>query len=60
MDAPFAVAVLHTGLHLDYTKAPCNPSDLLARGMDYWALGHIHVRYVDNPANPHLAFSGCI
>ncbi|MEF9841829.1 MAG: DNA repair exonuclease [Raoultibacter sp.] len=60
VDAPFAVAVLHTGLHLDYTKAPCNPSDLLARGMDYWALGHIHVRYVDNPANPHLAFSGCI
>ncbi|MEG0072646.1 MAG: DNA repair exonuclease [Raoultibacter sp.] len=60
VEAPFAVAVLHTGLHFDSTKAPCNPDDLLSRGMDYWALGHIHKRFMDDPANPHLAFSGCI
>ncbi|MEG0476366.1 MAG: exonuclease SbcCD subunit D [Raoultibacter sp.] len=60
VEAPFAVAVLHTGLHLDATKAPSDPVKLLARGMDYWALGHIHKRFVDNPANPRIAFSGCI
>ncbi|MEG0071159.1 MAG: DNA repair exonuclease [Raoultibacter sp.] len=59
-DAPFAIGVLHTGLHLDYTKAPSDPHDLLARGMDYWALGHIHARWLDDPDNPHLAFAGCI
>lgn len=58
--APFGVGVVHTGLHLDLIKSPANPDDLLKRGLDYWALGHIHKRWVDNPSNPRLIFPGCI
>ena len=59
-DAPFGVGVLHTGLNLDPTKAPADPAELLSAGFDYWALGHIHKRYVDDMDNPRLVFSGCI
>lgn len=59
-DAPFAVGVLHTGLHLDPVKAPSDPAKLLRSGFDYWALGHIHHSYVDSQENPRLVFSGCI
>lgn len=58
--APFGVGVLHTGLHLDPIKAPTSPRTLLNAGMDYWALGHIHMPYQDSPVNPRLVFSGCI
>ncbi len=59
-EAPFGVGVLHTGLNLDNVKAPSNPLELLHAGFDYWALGHVHQPYVDNPDNPRLVFSGCI
>lgn len=41
------IGVLHTGLggydgHEPY--APCSLASLIARGYDYWALGHIHTR----------------
>ena len=58
--APFGVGVLHTGLNLDTVKAPTNPEGLLRAGFNYWALGHIHMPYVDDEANPRLVFSGCI
>lgn len=58
--APFGVGVLHTGLHLDPRKAPSDPEELLRAGFDYWALGHIHRRWVDSEENPRIAFSGCI
>ncbi|MEQ3363496.1 metallophosphoesterase family protein [Raoultibacter massiliensis] len=58
--APFAVGVLHTGLNLDNTKAPTDPTALMRTGMDYWALGHIHKRYLYPEDNPMLVFSGCI
>ena len=58
--APFGVGVLHTGLHLDPTKAPTDPSGLLSSGMDYWALGHIHMPYCDSRTFPRMVFSGCI
>ena len=59
--APFAVGVLHTGLDLDPVKAPTSPAALLRSGMDYWALGHIHMKYA-HPSfdDPRLVFSGCI
>jgi DNA repair exonuclease SbcCD nuclease subunit len=51
---PRAVAVLHANVGRkkgwdDY--APCAVDDLRAAGMDYWALGHIHVagRVSDTP-----------
>ena len=51
---PLAVAVLHTNvgqLSAWDNYAPCSIEDLRAAGMDYWALGHIHVpgRISDNP-----------
>ncbi len=58
--APFAVGVLHTGLHLDRLKAPCDPKLLYARGMDYWACGHVHQPWQDDAENPRIAFSGVI
>ncbi|MBR2255340.1 MAG: DNA repair exonuclease [Candidatus Methanomethylophilaceae archaeon] len=41
----FTVACVHCNVgsiqeHDDY--APCSPKDLVGRGVDYWALGHIH------------------
>lgn len=58
--APFAVGMLHSGLWMDPNKAPVSEDELRAAGMDYWALGHIHMRYVDNPADPGIAYCGCI
>lgn len=60
-EAPFAVGVLHTGLNLDQVKAPVDPAILMRAGMDYWALGHIHVKYAyPSFDDPKLVFSGCI
>lgn len=59
-DAPFAVGMLHTGLWMDPRKAPSSEDRLIASGMDYWALGHIHKRYLAPEQNPHIAFCGCI
>ena len=58
--APFAVGVLHTGLNLDPVKAPTDPRALRRAGFDYWALGHIHRRTIDNEDDPRVVFSGCI
>ncbi len=51
---PLALAVLHANVgqregHDNY--APCSVEDLRSAGMDYWALGHIHVpgRVSDHP-----------
>jgi hypothetical protein len=59
-DDPLAVAVLHTNvgqLSAWDNYAPCSLEDLRAAGMDYWALGHIHVpgRISDNPV---VVYSG--
>lgn len=59
-EAPFAVGVLHTGLNLDPVKAPTNPDKLLRAGFDYWALGHIHRRFVNDENDPRVVFSGCV
>ena len=56
----FNIGVLHTGLggmggHADY--APCTHHDLVNKGYDYWALGHVHQRCVLNE-RPHVVFPG--
>ena len=65
----FTVAVLHAnvgghGAHANY--APCSLQELAARGLDYWALGHVHTRaeyplgsggvavYPGNPQGRHV------
>ncbi len=61
IEAPFAVGVLHTGLNIDPNKAPVDPHYLMRSGMDYWALGHVHMPYIyPSPEDPCLVFSGCI
>jgi exonuclease SbcD len=56
----FNIGVLHTGMgglggHANY--APCTLDDLVAKGYDYWALGHVHQGGVLHQ-NPHVAFPG--
>ena len=51
---PHAVAVLHANVGQREgwdNYAPCTIDDLRATGMDYWALGHIHLpgRVLDHP-----------
>ncbi len=60
-DSGFAVAVLHAnvGGHPDHDPyAPCAVDDLVARGMDYWALGHIHLREVLRESHPAIVYCG--
>jgi DNA repair exonuclease SbcCD nuclease subunit len=54
------IGLLHTSLggyaeHENY--APCRLEELLARGYDYFALGHIHERIVLH-TYPHVVFAG--
>lgn len=56
----FNIGVLHTGLggmggHENY--APCSLNDLVNKGYDYWALGHVHQAEVLNE-QPHVVFPG--
>lgn len=60
-DSGFAVAVLHAnvGGHPDHDPyAPCSVDDLVSRGMDYWALGHIHLREVLRESHPAIVYCG--
>lgn len=58
----FNIGVLHTALdgregHAPY--APCVVDDLVGRGYDYWALGHIHKREsVNGNQHPRIEFPG--
>lgn len=54
------IGLLHTSAggrpgHENY--APCRVADLVARGYDYWALGHVHAREVLNQ-DPWVVFPG--
>lgn len=56
----FNIGVLHTSLegaaeHIRY--APCSIQDLVGRGYDYWALGHVHDFAVKHE-NPHIVYPG--
>lgn len=56
----FNVGILHTGLsgeegHANY--APCTLAELVQKGYDYWALGHIHQPGIRHE-RPYVAYSG--
>ena len=56
----FNIGVLHTGLggmggHANY--APCALDDLVNKGYDYWALGHVHQAAILHE-RPHVIFPG--
>ena len=60
----FNIGILHSGLegrdgHERY--APCDPEELVNRGYDYWALGHVHQREsVNEDRWPRIEFPGNI
>jgi exonuclease SbcD len=56
----FNIGLLHTALggnaaHAAY--APCTIQELVAKGYDYWALGHVH-DYAVLATNPYIVFPG--
>ncbi len=54
------IGLLHTALSGRAGHAPYAPTDvraLVARGYDYWALGHVHQREVVHQT-PHVVFPG--
>ncbi len=56
----FNIGVLHTsadGREGHATYAPCKVGELVAKGYDYWALGHVHKREVLNE-DPLVIFPG--
>ena len=60
VDGAFNIGVLHTALggmgdHANY--APCSLPELVAKGYDYWALGHVHQGQMLNE-RPHVVFPG--
>lgn len=62
LDGYFNIGLLHTGAtgkedHEPY--APCSLEDLLSKGYDYWALGHIHKREIMH-THPPVVFPGNI
>lgn len=55
----FTIGVIHTGLNIDPTRSPVEPRELMRRGLDYWACGHIHQKVLIPPDAPVIVFSGC-
>ena len=58
----FTVACMHcdvdtAGAQYDYS--PCRLSDMVGRGVDYWAIGHIHKRAVLSE-DPYVVYPGNI
>lgn len=56
----FNIGILHTScdgrpLHAPY--APCSVQDLVRRGYQYWALGHVH-EYEEISRDPWIVFPG--
>jgi DNA repair exonuclease SbcCD nuclease subunit len=55
-DFDYQIGVLHAGIgSSDY--APFTVNQLIAKGYDYWALGHIHKRQILNE-NPKIVYPG--
>ena len=57
------IGVLHTALtgaegHDNY--APCSLDQLVARGYDYWALGHVHRPAILRNGDPYVVYSGVL
>jgi DNA repair exonuclease SbcCD nuclease subunit len=58
----FTIAAVHCDIDSfseGYRYAPCSLSDFKGRGVDYWALGHIHRREVVS-TSPYIVYPGNI
>lgn len=55
------IGMLHTALNPAQLYVPCSAAELKSiRGIDYWALGHIHQRGIVHSSYPTIAFPGII
>ena len=57
----FQVGALHcnAGAHADYAPySPCSVDDFVRAGLDYWALGHVHLRQFLHEGGPWIAYPG--
>jgi exonuclease SbcD len=59
--SPISIAILHgtigaPGPHESY--APFKVEDVVNKGFDYWALGHIHKRHTVHESNPTIVYPG--
>ena len=57
----FQVGVLHcnAGANAAYAPySPCSVDDLVSAGLDYWALGHVHLRQFLHEGSPWIAYPG--
>lgn len=62
LDAPYAIGLLHTNVDGDANHdnyAPSSKRELIASGLDYWALGHVHTRQTIHE-NPYIVYPGNI
>jgi len=57
-DFDYQIGILHAGVG-DDNYAPFQVSDLVQKGYDYWALGHIHKRQILHES-PMVVYSGDI
>lgn len=56
----FNIGLLHTnanGSPNHDTYAPCSVAELVAKGYDYWALGHVHEHQILS-VRPHVVYPG--
>ena len=54
----FAIGMLHTQVgNTQSTYAPCTLQDLKEAGMDYWALGHVHIHQILSE-KPYIVYAG--
>jgi len=59
----YHIGLLHGNVDGDQghdNYAPCTKRDLIQAGMDYWALGHIHIRQVIHEQEPCIVYPGNI
>ena len=59
--SPISIAILHgtigaSGPHENY--APFQVEDVINKGFDYWALGHIHKRHTVHESTPTIVYPG--
>lgn len=55
------IGLLHcmVGESADHGRySPCSVEDLRSRGMDYWALGHVHLRQTLAESSPWIVYPG--
>ena len=59
--APFSIGLIHGTIGPPGPHTPYSPfaiTDIVEKGFDYWALGHIHNRRIIREADPAIAYPG--